>query len=478
MKIYGQLESAALEQLSSDPTALVQGRVYDNTTSGKTIHDDGTNKRAFIKNDQKAIFGNDATAANNVRIHKGPVGVLQLTPGNDTTAEGSTVTNVQQLSQRSENLAVASLPTAGQIGRHVYITDQKVEAVDDGTAYRRIIPESTANDATTGGTVSLATITSSVVRLTASITTINMIPAGYDSQRFTLVNKSGADISILNDSGGTAANRIFTGSGGNITLVNGSGMILQYDATSSRWQVNGISPRSSNSRYAIRSVTTTDSATISDDILLLSGASFTETLPTAVGNSGKEFILNHVGTSLTQVYTLATTGGQTIGGIASGSYALYTNGESLRIVSDNANWQIVSHRTSTAWATYTPNAGVNQGLGTVASPTIKWKREGEDIIIQDTITTGTVSAAEARLALPDNMTSASTYPTLSNVGVASDAGSTAVSGVLMEASKGYMTFGYFGSTAGSLVKRNGSLLFASTSVVSISARIRITGWQP
>jgi hypothetical protein len=85
-----------------------------------------------------------------------------------------------------------------------------------------------------------------------------------------------------------------------------------------------------------------------DRTIVLSGASFTETLPDAALNRGATLTLIHNGTSLTQVYTLATLNAQTIGGIASGSYALYTNGESLVLVSDGSNWQIVSHRTNTA----------------------------------------------------------------------------------------------------------------------------------
>lgn len=117
---------------------------------------------------------------------------------------------------------------------------------------------------------------------------------------------------------------------------------------------SGGGSSSTSGNLAVRSVTTTDSCNNSDDVLIFSGSSFTETLFTAVGNKGKVLYLQHGGTSLTQVYTLNTTSGQTVGGIASGSYALYTNGETLRIVSDGSNWQILSHATKTAPASWTP----------------------------------------------------------------------------------------------------------------------------
>jgi len=100
-----------------------------------------------------------------------------------------------------------------------------------------------------------------------------------------------------------------------------------------------------------RSATTTDNISNTDDVVFFSGASFAATINfSAVGNNGKVLTLVHNGTSLTQVYTLNTTSSQTIGGIASGVYKLFTNGERLRIVSDNANWQILDHKTLTTEA--------------------------------------------------------------------------------------------------------------------------------
>jgi hypothetical protein len=86
----------------------------------------------------------------------------------------------------------------------------------------------------------------------------------------------------------------------------------------------------------------TYAVTHNDDIIVCSGASFTVTLPTAVGVSGKHFVIVHNGTSLTQVYTLASTSSQTIGGVSAGSYVLYSNGDILRVVSDGSNWIVVS----------------------------------------------------------------------------------------------------------------------------------------
>jgi hypothetical protein len=119
-----------------------------------------------------------------------------------------------------------------------------------------------------------------------------------------------------------------------------------------------------------------------DNTLKFSGASFTATFPTAVGVAGKRYKLVHAGTSLTQVYTLATTSSQTIGGIASAAYKLCTNGEVLEVESDGANWMIVNHyarvglttvNTITISAVTTPPT---KG-GTPSTDLIRWGRLGD-----------------------------------------------------------------------------------------------------
>lgn len=163
------------------------------------------------------------------------------------------------------------------------------------------------------------------------------------------------------------------------------GRMLSTQTTAGTWATNmseiSLLPFVTSANPNVRPVVSTDTAVTSDGTLLLSGASFTQTLFTAVGNKGKTITLIHGGTSLTQVYTLATTAAQTIGGIASGSYALYTNGEVLVVQSDGANWQIIEHKTKTGTisagavvlgATTTPPV-----VGTVDNNVMYWERDGK-----------------------------------------------------------------------------------------------------
>jgi|CXWL01.1.fsa_nt_gi hypothetical protein len=160
-----------------------------------------------------------------------------------------------------------------------------------------------------------------------------------------------------------------------------NGYVLMWNSTSSKWEPTSA-PGSSLS-FSYRSVTTTDTATTSDYTLDLSGASFTQTIYTAVGNTGKILEIIHSGTSLTQEYTLNSTSGQTIGGHASGVLKLYTNGERFKIQSDGSNWRIVEHKAETNFvdagalvitaSTTDPTKG-----GTVVLDKVYWRRVGQN----------------------------------------------------------------------------------------------------
>lgn len=178
--------------------------------------------------------------------------------------------------------------------------------------------------------------------------------------------------------------------------------VLGLDASDSNNPKRFAVSRFKNAVY--RSVTTTDSVGADDETMVLSGASFTSTLPTAVGVAGKRYKFLHAGTSLSQVYTLATTSSQTIGGIAGGSYALYTVGECLEIESDGANWIIVNHYATTAPTSFTPSVGGTTGFGTVSSAAGMWHRKGDILFGEGSWVNGTTATATGAVALPGSLT--------------------------------------------------------------------------
>jgi len=124
-KIYGQLENAQLENKASNYASGVVGRIWINTTDSKIYADNGTVVRAFLLNDDKIVIGNNGTPANNVRLHRGANGRLQLVPGDDTTAEGTmglTLSELAAICERYTDLTKPALSVANA-GRIIFLTD-------------------------------------------------------------------------------------------------------------------------------------------------------------------------------------------------------------------------------------------------------------------------------------------------------------------------------------------------------------------
>jgi hypothetical protein len=98
----------------------------------------------------------------------------------------------------------------------------------------------TTDAATTGANATLTNPATSFVRLTnASLSSIDMISAPVAGEVITIQNATGVDITINNDLGGTAANRILTGTKANLTLKDEASIIVKYDSSESRWMVIG-----------------------------------------------------------------------------------------------------------------------------------------------------------------------------------------------------------------------------------------------
>lgn len=275
---------------------------------------------------------------------------------------------------------------------------------------------------------------------------------------------------------------IYGGTSGTGTrLAKGSdGQVLKLASGVPTWATDSTG----GSTATYRSVTTTDSPTTSDEILDLSGASFTITLPTAVGNAGKQFTLTHLGTNFSQVYTIAVTGGtQTIGGIASGSYKLTTNGESLTIYSDGANYKIKTHSTSTAWASYTPTFN----LTNTGTPQGKWRRVGDSMEVEVyVICTGTPGAvATALFTIPSGPTMDTGKVTAGGFKPAgtgffykssTDTRYTAIGAV--PASTTEMRAMYNGSPNAIGSSTNTPVAWAVNDTYELTFKVPITDWQP
>ena len=125
------------------------------------------------------------------------------------------------------------------------------------------------------------------------------------------------------DSAGAVQSRTIT-AGSGITVSNGSG--VSGDPTISI--TNAVATKTAD--YTL---------TASDDLVKgdASGGAITLTLPTAVGNSGKEFFIKKIDSTGNSV-TVAGDGSETIDGSA--TQVITAQWTTLTIISDGANWLI------------------------------------------------------------------------------------------------------------------------------------------
>lgn len=230
-------------------------------------------------------------------------------------------------------------------------------SVSGNADFNGLILFATTDDTVSGANATVGTPTTKVIRLTnASLTSIDGIPAAADATEIILENVTGVTITVNNETGATAGNRILTGTGSNITLFNNASLLLSYDNTSSRWRViSNLGATGGSSDLSIVTVTTTYSIGNNDNLVLANATSgaFTVTLPTAVGITGRQIRVFKTDSTVNRV-TIATTSSQTING--STTQVLGTQYDVVTMVSDGANWVITSNEIAVA-ARYTTAGG-------------------------------------------------------------------------------------------------------------------------
>lgn len=114
---------------------------------------------------------------------------------------------------------------------------------------------SQASNSQSGTAITLTTPTTIAVRLTnASLVSITGITAPTVNTLVVLKNTTGATITIINNSG-TVSEKILTGSGTNLSMVNNSAIFLYYDTTQSIWMIIGGSG-SGGGAYTTQNFTT------------------------------------------------------------------------------------------------------------------------------------------------------------------------------------------------------------------------------
>jgi len=137
-------------------------------------------------------------------------------------------------------------------------------------------------------------------------------------------------IAIANGgTGQTTANAAFNALAPSQT--NNSGKYLISDGTNTAWAFPSLSTKTS--AYTL---TSTDSTILGN----ATSAAFTLTLPTAVGISGKTYVIKKTDSS-TNAVTIGTTSSQTIDGNT--TYALSNQWGGVTVQSDGSNWLIIGN---------------------------------------------------------------------------------------------------------------------------------------
>lgn len=147
-----------------------------------------------------------------------------------------------------------------------------------------------------------------------------------------------------------------------------------------------------------------------------------------------------------------------------------------------ASWDFDWQNIITPWVAYTPTF---TGFGTATNISFFSRRVGSDLQVKGRFTVGTSTGAEARISLGFNGTDgnvtvdSTVIASIRNVGVytlsvVQPATYDAV--VLAEPSVGYITFGVANASNAGLTKVAGSIISASTNVLSVDFSVPISGW--
>lgn len=156
-----------------------------------------------------------------------------------------------------------------------------------------------------------------------------------------------------------------------------------------------------DTKLTIVSKTTTYTATATDAVILVDGSagSWTLSLPTAVGISGKQYIIKRTDLTLDYLVTIDPNSTETIDGSATKTLA--TQHESYRIISDGTNWKTVDHYISGVSfpVTFTHNWGVN---ATISGTCIRRGRTG--IFQVGILLAGAPSAGNLTITMPTGIT--------------------------------------------------------------------------
>lgn len=153
----------------------------------------------------------------------------------------------------------------------------------------------------------------------------------------TLTSPDATGTLVLNDNTATLTNKTIAGGSNTITGIAESGITnLTTDLSAKAPLASALFTQTFGRSFGSHS----SNYTLGLDWGVEGTAnSFTFTLPTAVGHTGREYYIVNIGTG---TITIATNSSQTIGGQSSGANFSLTQNQSIYVVSNNTNWDLVA----------------------------------------------------------------------------------------------------------------------------------------
>lgn len=297
--------------------------------------------------------------------------------------------------------------------------------------------------------------------------------------------RQGAQVPFVNPM--TTSGDMIVGSGSGVAtrigLVGSAGMVLTKDSTSSygvRWgspqfQVTYCVPAGSN--YV------TDK---NDQVVISSSTAGTGTavrLPDPLRNPGARitvFYNGPVGSTDTLSVLCDVVGSTSLkyGATASTSFLLSTPGETIDVVAEQSGngYRVLNHVATTPWRQWIPTN--SQGLGSLTQVSLVYRRDGQDLLLMGSAVSGTGTAVEAQLSLPENYVSENVCSGTTLVGSVA-IGNTAAAAIyaINDGGTNYLNFGNQSATTAGISKGQGTSIVANTTKFAINVRLPIVRWR-
>lgn len=218
-KTYRWSVSGSAYVLVGDGTGTGDTTGPSSSTDNAAVRFDGTTGKLVQDSNVSISDAGDVTATS----------FNAASTASTSTLSGLQINNNQITATAGANLDLNATSGAINVKKKVAFLARKTHATVDDTA--------------TGSNVTLADHQVSVVRLTGSgLASIDGIPAGNGGDTRTIINLTGAQIVINNDTGATTANRIYTGTGAALKIKPNGSIQVTYDITAARWYVtSGVS---------------------------------------------------------------------------------------------------------------------------------------------------------------------------------------------------------------------------------------------